>query len=203
MTEIGLRERKKAATRAALSRAAARLAVERGVDGVTIEEIAETAGVSARTFHNYFAGKEEAITAPLTDGVLAILDGLRARPSGEPVWDALHAVVAGLLAEAAAQPAEAVALLRVIKTDPSLVASRLCGLAEMQGRVAGLIAERTGTDAGRDVYPHLVAGAAGVAIRAAVDLWSDDPFGTDLGVLIDTAFAQLRAGLPPPVPDPV
>ena len=85
MTETSLRERKKVATRQALSRAAALLAVERGVEGVTIEAIADAAGVSPRTFHNYFPGKEEAIVAPLTDGAQAVIDALRARPAGEPI----------------------------------------------------------------------------------------------------------------------
>src|SRR5580698_6176379 len=59
----GLRERKKVATRKALGMAAMRLAVERGLEHVLVEDIAEAAGVSARTFNNYFASKYEAICA--------------------------------------------------------------------------------------------------------------------------------------------
>src|SRR3954447_13550877 len=57
----GLRERKKQQTREALSWAALRLAVERGYGNVLVEDIAAEAGVSPRTFNNYFAGKAEAI----------------------------------------------------------------------------------------------------------------------------------------------
>ncbi|MEU6749456.1 TetR family transcriptional regulator [Spirillospora sp. NPDC046719] len=197
MTETSLRERKKVATRRALSRAAALLAVERGVEGVTIEAIADAAGVSPRTFHNYFPGKEEAIVAPLTDGAQAVIDALRARPAGEPIWDALREVVREALLPTDTRD-ETIALLRVVKRNPALVGKQLCGLGEMQRQIAEVIAARTGTHAGRDLYPHLLAGAAGVAMRTAVDLWVDGRSGADLPELIDSAFAQLRAGLPGP-----
>ncbi|MDL4813007.1 acyl-CoA-like ligand-binding transcription factor [Actinomadura opuntiae] len=197
MTETSLRERKKVATRQALSRAAALLAVERGVEGVTIEAIADAAGVSPRTFHNYFPGKEEAIVAPLTDGAQAVIDALRARPAGEPIWEALREVVREALLPTDTRD-ETIALLRVVKQNPALVGKQLCGLGEMQRQIAEVVAARTGTDAGRDLYPHLLAGAAGVAMRTAVDLWVDGRTGAELPELIDSAFAQLRAGLPGP-----
>ena len=56
-----LRARRKAETWSALHEAAASLAVEHGVDGTTVEAVAEAAGVSARTFFNYFRSKEDAI----------------------------------------------------------------------------------------------------------------------------------------------
>ena len=57
----GLRERKKLDTRMALSDAALKLAFERGLDSVTRDDIATMAGVSLRTFNNYFTGKYEAL----------------------------------------------------------------------------------------------------------------------------------------------
>src|SRR5713226_7002153 len=60
---MGLRERKKSETRAALSWAAVRLIVERGGENVLVEDIAAAAGVSPRTFSNYFSGKGEAVAA--------------------------------------------------------------------------------------------------------------------------------------------
>src|ERR1700735_1465362 len=59
----GLRERKKLATKQALALAAMKLAVQRGLDNVRVEDIADAANVSRRTFTNYFASKEEAIAS--------------------------------------------------------------------------------------------------------------------------------------------
>jgi AcrR family transcriptional regulator len=64
MTETGtrtLRERRKAETWTALHDAAASLALQRGIEQTTVEAIAENAGVSQRTFFNYFRAKEDAI----------------------------------------------------------------------------------------------------------------------------------------------
>ncbi|MEV5569921.1 TetR family transcriptional regulator [Spirillospora sp. NPDC052269] len=195
--EMGLRERKKAATRDALSRAATRLALEHGVEGVTVDAIAASAGVSTRTFHNYFPGKEEAIVAPLTDAARALLTGLAGRPADEPVWDSVRAV----LHEVITPPdrfGETVALLRIVRADPSLVASQLCGLGQMQAEAAAVIAARTGTDPTRDLYPHLVAGVMGMMMRVTVNLWLDGGGVADLPELVDSALAQFRAGLPEP-----
>ena len=63
----GLRERKKLAVRQALGSAALRLAVERGLENVTVEDITAEADVSLRTFGNYFSSKYEAICAIGTD----------------------------------------------------------------------------------------------------------------------------------------
>ncbi|MEV6641490.1 helix-turn-helix domain-containing protein [Amycolatopsis sp. NPDC051371] len=81
-----LRERKKLATREALSVAALRLALERGPGNVRVDDIADAAGVSPRTYNNYFSSREQAIVAAMTaERVLRIAAALRARPATEPL----------------------------------------------------------------------------------------------------------------------
>ncbi|WP_238654487.1 TetR/AcrR family transcriptional regulator [Rothia uropygialis] len=57
----GLRERKRFETRRAIHEACLDLAEENGFSGFTVDEAAARAGISRRTFFNYFANKEDAI----------------------------------------------------------------------------------------------------------------------------------------------
>jgi len=59
--QMGLRERRRRQTSADIRDAAVRLARQRGFDKVTVEEICAEAGISSRTFFNYFPNKESAI----------------------------------------------------------------------------------------------------------------------------------------------
>ena len=87
-----LRERKKAETRTALSQAVLRLALERGLDAVTADDIAAAANVSVRTFHNYFGTKEEALVAAWRSEFQVYVDALRDRPADEPILASLEHV---------------------------------------------------------------------------------------------------------------
>jgi hypothetical protein len=61
-----------------------------------------------------------------------------------------------------------------------------------------VIAERTGLDAGRDMYPWLVAAAIGAAIRVANEQWLRAEPPMPLGPLLRDALSQIAAGLPVP-----
>ncbi|MGO1184381.1 MAG: TetR/AcrR family transcriptional regulator [Micrococcaceae bacterium] len=63
-----LRDRKARLTRESIHRAAVRLSYERGLDAATVAQIADEAGISQRTFFNYFASKEDAIIGTATSG---------------------------------------------------------------------------------------------------------------------------------------
>jgi len=72
-----LRERKKEATRQALQVAALRLALDRGPENVRVDDIAEAAGVSPRTYNNYFSSREQVTGGTRTvDAMQKVLDGL-------------------------------------------------------------------------------------------------------------------------------
>lgn len=195
-TSPGLRDRKKAATRAALVAAAADLAREKGLDGVTADAIAARAGVSTRTFHNYFAGKEEAVLAHLEGLVHAWVGRLHARPAGEPVWESMEAVAREIVSDPGGDFVELCTTMELLEQSPALLARRV----EMEVRASQLlveaIAERTGTDPRVDLYPSLVRYAAVSAMKSAVELWLAGTSGaTSPEELVLAAFEQLRQGL--------
>ncbi|SED81868.1 TetR/AcrR family transcriptional regulator [Ruania alba] len=79
----GLRERKRAETRARFARTAFELASERGLDGFTVDELAEATDVARRTFFNHFTSKEEAVSHVVAMKVHETLASL-VRPGATP-----------------------------------------------------------------------------------------------------------------------
>ena len=193
----GLRERKKLATRKALGMAAMRLAVQRGLDNVLIDDIAAEAGVSPRTFSNYFSSKYEAICALAMDRSRQIGAALRARPAGEPLWDAItHAVLQQYAAADQAPDKDWITGVRLVTSSPVLQGEYLKSSYVMQHVLADAIAERTGGDAGHDMFPLVIAGAVTAATQVAMERWlfTDPPVA--LAPLIRLALRQLTEALP-------
>ena len=115
-----MRERKKAETRDALASAALSLADELGPDRVTVDEIAAAAGVSARTFFNYFATKEDAIVGSSESSTARVVQELAARPASEPPIDALRAAVHASADHLQADPDDWIIRHRLVGRYPAL-----------------------------------------------------------------------------------
>ncbi|HEX9065542.1 MAG TPA: TetR family transcriptional regulator [Streptosporangiaceae bacterium] len=173
----GLRERKKAATRQALGIAAMRLAVQQGLDNVLVEDIADAAGVSPRTFNNYFASKYEAICALPTERGRQIGEALRARPPGEPLAEAITHAVVGVHGLAEQPPDKAwIDGVRLVVSSPQLQGEYLRSQYATQQALAAAIADRLGTDQASDLFPAVMAGAVTAATHVAMARWfSADP----------------------------
>ena len=184
----GLRERKKLAVRRALGSAAARLAVERGLENATIADITAEAGVSLRTFGNYFASKYEAICALGIDRARRIGAELLARPAGEPLREA---VVTAVLAHYEDADEERLAWLRLVATAPAIRGEYLKVNFEMQEALAEAIAARTGIAGEQDMYPQVLAGAVIAATQVATRRWAAADPPVPLRPLLRRALDQL------------
>jgi AcrR family transcriptional regulator len=204
----GLRERKKLDTRRALSDAALKLAFEGDFDAVTREAIANLAGVSLRTFNNYFTGKYEALAYRQAERLRRSIAMLRERPADEPLWTSVtEAVLAPLeddFADAGSEenriPSRTeLAEIRKLLMRPEF---REGVHKELFDEWIDAIAERTGTDPERDMYPRLVAAMIRAVGDAATDMYvrSDPPVA--ITALLRSAFADVAAGLPAPAAEP-
>lgn len=199
----GLRERKKQATREALREAALRLAVERGPDQVRVEDIAAAAGVSPRTYNNYFASREQAIVSAVSaDREARIAAAVAARPAGVRLADAVTEAVVDEYTNTGEHEHEA---LLLITTQTALRDAFLETAAGIEPPLAAVIADRLG-----DVGAHtarVLAASVAAAVRIALEGWLR-PAGTAVaaessgGLVVPSGSLpdQLRTALAPLAP---
>ena len=192
----GLRERKKTATRLALHEAALRLVAERGLDGVSVDDIAARADVSPRTFFNYFASKDDAVVGLDPAAPAAQAAAFAARPPEESPVEAMRAIAREGAIRMAEDPQLWPLRLQVVETNPTLVAKLAAAFGESDRVLATAIAERTGTRVDADALPMLLAGVAGAAMRTSLHRWFASDFTASLPDLVDEAWDAVAAGLP-------
>ena len=140
---MGVRERKKRATREAMHRAAVELVAEHGASAVTTGMIAEAAGVSPRTFFNYWDSKEAAVLGLVGEPMeTAAVQMMRERPLEEPPRETLRAVVVALTDQLPTEPALRMAKKRAMEREPELQQMSGRFMAAMQTAMTEALAER-------------------------------------------------------------
>ncbi|MET8054111.1 TetR/AcrR family transcriptional regulator [Streptosporangium sp. NPDC005286] len=194
-----LRARNRQATREAISHAALRLAIEQGPHGlalVRVHDIATAAGVSPRTYNNYFSSRAEAICAFQADQSTRAGQALRSRPAGEPLDQAVIAAVIELYTN----PEPDRAGLRMIMSTPELEGEALKAFTMAEGPLAEAIAARTGTDPGRDLFPAVTAAAIAGAIRVAGRHWLEPGNPESFATTLRRALTCVFPAAPPQDP---
>ncbi len=196
----GLRERKKQATRTALREAALRLAVERGPNNVRVDDIAEAAGVSPRTYNNYFSSREEAIVAAVTaEREARVAAAVAARPPDVPLADA----VADAIAEQYTDPGERGRdALLLITTSAALRDAFLSTAGAIEQPLADAIAGRL--DGIDERTARVLAASVAAAVRVALQQWlrsaTGSPAAGGLVAVSGSLPDLLRAALEPLTP---
>ena len=188
----GLRERKKARTRAAIQSQALRLFREQGYDTTTVQQIIEEVEVSESTFFRYFATKADVVLLDDFDPV--IVAAFREQPRELSVVQALRAAFArafGQMTDDERSVQEDRMLL--VLSVPELRAAMLDQLASAMSLLAEIIAERTGRSR-NDISVRTFAGAVVGAAMAAMFAIADDP-SADIAATLDKSMACLEDGL--------
>jgi AcrR family transcriptional regulator len=177
-----LRERKKQATREAIQAAALRLALRKGPDNVRVDEIAEAAGVSPRTYNNYFPSRDHAIVA-------AVVATRASTIEADTLIDSIvrHYTEPG--------PATHDAML-MITTNPALRACYVETAADLEKPVADALTAR-GVD---PATAEVLAAAVGAAVKVALRRWLQPSGSSGLMVVSGSLAALIREALVPLAP---
>jgi AcrR family transcriptional regulator len=168
-TRPGLRERKKAETRQAVHQAALRLVVEQGFDAVTVEQIADAANISRRTFSNYFAGKEDALLYGEEQRFRQLVERVRSQPPQLSAWQAMRTAIMELYEELGEVDREWAMRTRLAKKHPTVLARQLANHAALERELAQVIAGRAAP-----ARPRVMAAAFLGAMRLATFEWIEE-----------------------------
>ncbi|OLR93079.1 TetR/AcrR family transcriptional regulator [Actinokineospora bangkokensis] len=186
--EPGRRERKKAATRAAIADAALRLFLARGYQAVSLKDVAEAADVAVTTIFKHFPGKEALVLDESADVERGLLAAVTERPPGTPVLDALRGWALGSRSVRQAGDPDFARFRELVAGTPELDAyAQRTWLAHAEALAAALLAAEPAhlTPAQASWLAHAVLAACDTARRA------QDP-----AAAVDEVFALLRSGWP-------
>jgi len=190
---VGLRERKKAKTRAAIQHHALRLFREQGYERTTIEQIADAAEVSESTFYRYFPTKEDVVLWDQFDPLL--IEAFAAQPAEltpiQAMRGAFRAVFEALTPEEWDEQRKRFELEMAVPELRAAVADQLIGSV-------GVAAQAIGDRVGRPANDFAVRTVAGAVIGVMLPMFlilQEDP-DADWVALADAAFALLEEGLP-------
>jgi len=187
-----LRERKRTRTRLMIQTEALRLFDEKGYAQTTVEEIADAAAISPRTFFRYFPSKEDVVMWDEYDPLA--LELLEARPDDEPLAESCRAVIreslGGLLRN---DPERLLSRIRLTAAVPELRArfrdEQTLGIEQVEG----FLAARRGASVD-DLSRQVVGLALLAAVEVALDRWQKSDGKSDLLTLLDRAWDALAEG---------
>ncbi|MFI7540149.1 TetR family transcriptional regulator [Actinoplanes sp. NPDC049599] len=185
-----VRARKKRETWRLVHAAALRLMTERGFDAVSVDDIVAAAGISRRTFFNYFAGKEAVVFDPDPDDPALWAALLAERPAGEPLWVSLREVLLGYTAAAADRM---VLQRRVRLASPELAGCSRELADQFWEAVREWAADRADLD---ELRLDLTINAARTVLNTSCPHWAAESGVAGLHELIRTGFAFVTPSSP-------
>lgn len=161
----------------------------RGFTAVTMDDVAQRAGVSVRSVHRYFPSKEDLVVGDPTPTAILVEDAFAASDSALSPWDALREAFEALVRHAASRGEEGRRITRIVATTDTLRARSFEKHLAWAHRLTPLVAARLATadpELGTLHARAMVHMALG-CFDVAVDAWAING-GSDLGMLLDETF---------------
>jgi AcrR family transcriptional regulator len=191
-----LRERKKAALRATIVRAAVELFVERGYDAVGMEEIAYSSMCSRSTLNRYFGSKEDVLFPAVPEVIAGLRTALDKVAPSDDRWSAARQAVTIQLQRFFDNfdPDLRVTIMRLWFNEPAPRRRYLEIAHEWEDILKQFFAAGLPDDPATHLRTHVLAAAMVSALRAVLHVAIET--GDDIGTLADAAFGMLEAGLP-------
>lgn len=196
--EPGLRERKREATRRRVEKAAISLALEHGLENLTVDQICDESDISARTFFNYFGTKENAVVggaSKLPSG--AAVEEFVAHVDGAILEDFL-VMIARTFAERGADVEVFRARRELFAREPQLAAAQFTRMTEEREKLVAIVARRVGAaephlaDAELAEEALLVVGVGMGALHVMGHRWHESGGSADFETLVHELLPRLR-----------
>jgi len=188
-----MRERTRRAVHAEITAAAMALFAEKGFDATTVDQIAEAAGISRRSFFHYFGSKEDVVLGDMVALGESVRVALEAQPESMSAWDALRAALSTLQGPHNSE----LTVAQLYFDAPSLRARHLEKHLRWQALFAPDIERRLGPRSdggvGPDPRARAVIAASLAALDTAIDAWRESGGTADAADLYDEAVAAIRA----------
>lgn len=198
MAKPGLRERTRRAVHREIAEAGMELFLEQGFEETTIDQIAEAAGISRRSFFRYFATKEDVVLGDLIDRGHRVRSALIARPPEEAPWAAVRAALLALREEPGAGSETELRIGRMLLEAPSLRTRHLEKHLAWQEMLAPELSRRLRTTTSldgpsADHRATAIIATALTCLDVATETWVHRDGDVPLEDLWDEAVTAVRA----------
>jgi AcrR family transcriptional regulator len=184
-----LQVRKQQFVRDAIWDAAIDLFSQRGFDETTVEEIAQAAGVSRRTFFRYFSSKSDLMAQGIVSYGNALNDAIESCPAAYSPAQMLRATVLRV-AQLSAQQPRTRKIMKIVREHPAAREAQLASLSEVQDQVAETFARCCRKGPNQVLAGYLLASLTLSLIGAVLQSWFDDR-QTDISAHVERVFATL------------
>lgn len=184
-----LQERKQQVVRDVIWGAATTLFYEKGYDETTVEDIAEKAGVSRRSFFRYFSSKSDIMAVAVDSYATLLTEAIEACPRADSLAEVFRRTVLEVAQHCAADP-QTRKVMQIAAKYPSAREALQSRSIEIEQRIAAAFAHRCGRGADRDITASVVAGLALSVLSVIFRVWFERG-KQDVTATVDQVLATL------------